>query len=87
MGRKVPLALMRLFIAEAPRQRDLIREEHALAGEPDATWGGLDRVAQMEIKVQEIDQSRLLIQDHLQAGRRAEALQQTSETAPGWWMK
>ena len=57
------------------RQRDLIREEHALAGEPDATWGGLDRVAQMEIKVQEIDQSRLLIQDHLQAGRRAEALQ------------
>ena len=57
------------------RQRELIREEQILASEPDAPWGGLDRVAQMETKVRQIDAARLQIQAHLRSGQRAEALQ------------
>lgn len=45
------------------------------SGEPDAPWGGLDRVAQMETKVPQIDAARLQIQAHLRSGQRAEALQ------------
>jgi two-component system, OmpR family, sensor kinase len=55
------------------QQRELIEREHLLAGEPGATWGGIDRIQAMEGLVAQIDVSRKELQAHLDAGRRTEA--------------
>jgi HAMP domain-containing protein len=62
-----------MLLSRLRRQRELIEEEHVLAGQPNATWGGLDRVAEMESKVRQIDVARLEIQAHLAADRRTDA--------------
>ncbi|TJZ89867.1 HAMP domain-containing protein [Paracoccus gahaiensis] len=63
------------LLARLDRQRELIREEQTLANETGAPWASLNRVDLKEDKVRELDQARLLIQDHLSSGRRAEALE------------
>jgi two-component system, OmpR family, sensor kinase len=68
-----------LLLSRLQRQRELIEEEHVLAGQPNATWGGLGRVEEMESKVTQIDAARLELQAHLAAGRRAEAERVFSE--------
>lgn len=55
------------------QHRELIEREHLLAGEPGATWGGIDRIQAMEGLVAQIDLSRMELQAHLDAGRRTEA--------------
>jgi two-component system, OmpR family, sensor kinase len=55
------------------RQRELIEKERVLAGEPNATWGGMYRIDEMETLVGEIDRSRAELQAHLAAGRREAA--------------
>ena len=61
------------LIMRLQRQRELIREEQAMARAMGEEWTSLERVDQMEVIVAEIDKARLLIQDHLRAGRRGEA--------------
>jgi two-component system, OmpR family, sensor kinase len=59
--------------------RELIEREHFLAGEPGASWGGLDRVDAMFEKVALIDATRQQIEAELNAGNRAEAERLFSE--------
>ncbi len=55
------------------RQRELITREHVLAGEPGATWGGLDRIDEMERLVQQIGEVKLQLISALALGDRRQA--------------